>query len=144
MILFNLAFSIWELTSPDIFPANLFSRIRFDFINISSAWDRTFYISFLIVMLAIVLVYIVIDYTLVVFFKAICVCDCWRGNTVGPISKEVPYSEKIKSENILSSYRMGKNPRYKAVSEIADEIFALQAAQEMTYGVVNSSLISQV
>lgn len=144
ILLFNLAFSIWELTSPDIFPSALFSRIRFNFITLNNSWDRTFYISFITVMLFIALAYIVLDYTLVVFLKAICVCDCWKGNTVAPITAEKPYSEKIKTENIIASYKMGKNPHYKAVSQIADEIFALQLAQEMTSKIANNSLMSQI
>lgn len=45
---------------------------------------------------------------------------------------------------MVSSYKMGSNPHYKAVSQIAEEIFSIQLAQEMACKIVNASLISQI
>ncbi len=49
------------------------------------------------------------------------------------------YSERIKKENILSSYRMSKNPKYQAVCSLANEMFDLALAKQLVSKVLEES-----
>lgn len=133
-----MAFAIWSLTCPEVFPEELFDRLRLRFFTLGGI-DRALYINFLIAMLAIAALYLILDYTVVTFFKAICVCECVRQTTVAPITSEKPYSELIKKENIIHSYRMIKNPKYAAVGKIIEEVFT----QVNTYNTIGDSSMMQ-
>lgn len=85
MILFNLAFSIWELTCESVFPSSLFTNLKFSFVDLGTTWNRALQINFYTVMFVIAIAYVILDYTVVAFFKSICVCECVRGNVVVPI-----------------------------------------------------------
>jgi hypothetical protein len=92
ILLFTLAFSVWSLTCPDIFPKELFDMLRLKFVVFPGEWNRALYINFLTAMLTLALLYLIIDYTIVAFFKSVCVCECLRPKAVATIVHEKPYS----------------------------------------------------
>jgi hypothetical protein len=100
--------------------------LSINFIAFPGDWDRAFYINFLTVMLTLALLYLIIDYTIIAFFKAVCICECRRSITVAALSHDKLYSERVKKENMISSYNLSKNPRYAAVSCIIKQIFSLE------------------
>lgn len=86
ILVFNLAFSIWSLTCDSIFPESLFDLLRLKFVTLTGSWNRAMYINFLTAMLALAVLYVVIDYTIVAFFKAVCTCECLRPVAVAATS----------------------------------------------------------
>lgn len=144
ILVFNLAFSIWSFTSDSIFPAVLFDILQLKFFSLPGAWNRALYINFLFAMLALAVLYVVIDYTVVAFFKAVCTCECLRSSSIGAITHEKPYSDRVRNENMVNSYRLGRNPRYAAVSRVLEELFALQKQTQGPYGPLNESAAQQL
>lgn len=69
-----------------------------------------------------VIAYIIIDYTLVAFFR--CMCSCLRSREDPNIKRDAKdsFEERYRNSNILGSYKIFNNPDYKHTARIITEI----------------------
>lgn len=73
-------------------------------------------------LLAVIVVYLIIDYTLIAFFKCLCLClkDRHDPNEKGDVRDG--FEQRYKHSNILGSYKMINNPDYKHTANIITEL----------------------
>lgn len=73
-LLLHILFAIWSFTCPEIFPASLFDKIRFNMTYFNSPLDRVFNISYLTGMAVFVLGSILIDFLFIRSFLWLAEC----------------------------------------------------------------------
>lgn len=120
IVILNICFSIWALTADTLFPVSFFNNTSFSFSLLSQTeFRRAFYFMPLLALLAVVVVFLLIDWFLIRLFGL-----CCKNNAIHPesIDKRHFFSQKSKNRNILSSYKFSKNPDYKHVISIVESM----------------------
>jgi hypothetical protein len=76
-IAIHLAFGMWAYTYEGVFAPSLWESVSLQQLNIFGPnFSRVFEVMPMLCLLGLVLVYIIIDYTLIALFR--CICSCLR------------------------------------------------------------------
>jgi hypothetical protein len=114
-ILLSCLFGMWMFTASSyIYNTAMNVHIPFldQYSNVFELFPRLFYISYTLVLAAIILLYILLYNTIVRFFSWLGSL-CYETKDNRPTRKIIPFSQATKTLNLLHSYNIHSNFKYK-------------------------------